>query len=106
MNFPFLLQLKCQLFFFILTTNQKFDIAIMSVIMLNMITMALEHYDQTKDFELVLHYINLVFIVIFTVECAMKIIGLRWYYFKQPWNVFDFVVVVFSLIGKLTYFPN
>lgn len=41
-----------------------------------------------------------VFIVIFTIECVMKIIGLRWYYFKQPWNVFDFVVVIFSLVGK------
>ena len=38
--------------------------------------------------------------MIFTIECVMKIIGLRWYYFKQPWNVFDFVVVVFSLVGK------
>ncbi len=41
-----------------------------------------------------------VFIVIFTIECVMKVIGLRWYYFKQPWNVFDFVVVVFSLVGE------
>lgn len=41
-----------------------------------------------------------VFIVIFTIECVMKVIGLRWYYFKQPWNVFDFVVVIFSLVGK------
>ena len=78
----------------------------MSVIMLNMITMALEHYDQTEDFATVLQYINLVFIVIFTVECVMKIIGLRWYYFKQPWNIFDFVVVVFSLIGTYTFIIN
>lgn len=72
----------------------------MSVIMLNMITMALEHYDQTTEFEQVLGYINQVFIAIFTVECVMKILGLRIYYFKQPWNVFDFVVVVLSLLGK------
>ena len=95
----FFLQLKCQLFFFKLSGNQKFDIGIMSVIMLNMVTMALEHYDQSKSFEDILGYINRVFIAIFTLECAIKIIGLRHFYFKQPWNVFDFVVVVFSVLG-------
>ena len=94
-------QLKCQLFFFLLTTNQKFDIAIMSVILMNMITMSAEHYGQSQDFEDVLKYVNQVFIAIFTLECVMKILGLRWYYFKQPWNVFDFVVVLLSVFGKM-----
>ncbi len=53
-------QLKCQLFFFILTTNQIFDIGIMTVIMLNMVTMSLEHYGQSQEFADVLRYINLV----------------------------------------------
>ena len=85
-----------------LTTNQKFDIAIMSVIMLNMITMSAEHYGQSADFEMALAYVNQVFIAIFTLECIMKIMGLRWFYFKQPWNIFDFVVVIFSVLGKYT----
>jgi len=33
------------------------------------------------------------------VECVMKLLGLRLYYFKQPWNVFDFCVVVMSILG-------
>ena len=82
-----------------LTTNQKFDIGIMSVIMLNMITMAMEHYGQSSEFERTLMYINQVFIAIFTLEAVMKILGLRWYYFKQAWNVFDFIVVVLSVLG-------
>ena len=72
----------------------------MLVIMMNMFVMALEHYDMDKSFEDGVKYINIVFIGIFTLECAMKILGLRHYYFKQPWNVFDFVVVLFSLLGK------
>ena len=103
MLFPFPLQLKCQLFFFMLTTNQKFDIGIMTVIMLNMITMAMEHFGQTQEFEDTLMYINQVFITIFTLESIMKILGLRWYYFKQAWNIFDFVVVVLSVLGKLVH---
>ncbi|KAK2168409.1 hypothetical protein LSH36_17g12061, partial [Paralvinella palmiformis] len=92
-------KLKCQLFFFKLTTNQKFDIGIMAVILLNMLTMSLEHHGQSETFSSVLMYINEVFIVIFTLECIMKLLGLRWYYFKAPWNVFDFVVVVLSILG-------
>ena len=84
-----------------ITTDQKFDIFIMIVIMLNMLTMTMEHYGQTDTYTTVLYYINLTFIVVFTVECAMKLCGLRLYYFKIPWNVFDFVVVVLSILGKL-----
>ena len=72
--------------------------------MLNIITMAMEHYDQSQPFQDTLGYINQVFIAIFTLECAMKIIGLRHYYFKQPWNVFDFVVVVLSILGMKLIF--
>jgi len=75
----------------------------MTVIMLNMIAMGLEHYEQSEEFKAGLSFVNTVFIVIFTLECIMKIIGLRWFYFKQPWNVFDFVVVVFSIFGKWIY---
>ena len=87
-----------------ITTDQKFDIVIMIVIMLNMLTMCLEHEGQSATYTTVLYYINLFFIVVFTIECAMKLIGLRLYYFKIPWNVFDFVVVVLSILGKIFQF--
>ncbi|XP_062604338.1 sodium channel protein type 4 subunit alpha B-like isoform X1 [Saccostrea cucullata] len=82
-------------------TNQKFDIGIMIIIMLNMLTMALEHYNQSEQFTTILNYINVSFIIIFTVECVLKLIGLRHYYFKFPWNIFDFVVVVLSILGEI-----
>jgi hypothetical protein len=85
---------------FELITNQKFDIFIMLVILLNMMTMAIEHYEQPHELESVLYVINQIFITIFTLECVMKLIALRQYYFKQPWNVFDFVVVISSILGK------
>jgi len=93
--------LKCQLCFFELATNQKFDIGIMLVILLNMATMSIEHYDEPQRLTDVLQYINTVFIAIFTLECVIKLIGLRWYYFRQPWNVFDFIVVIISILGNL-----
>lgn len=78
----------------------------MIVILLNMLTMAMEHYDQPEDLTISLGIVNQVFIGIFTVECCMKIIALRHYYFKQPWNVFDFIVVVMSILGMNRYDHN
>ena len=32
-------------------------------------------------------------------ECVVKIIGLRFQYFTAGWNVFDFVLVIASIVG-------
>ena len=42
----------------------------------------------------------MVFIAVFTLECITKLIALRWHYFKQPWNIFDFSVVVISILSE------
>uniref|UniRef100_A0A8C8A1U2 Sodium channel protein n=1 Tax=Oryzias sinensis TaxID=183150 RepID=A0A8C8A1U2_9TELE len=80
-------------------TKQAFDIVIMILICLNMVTMMVETDDQTKDMDNILYWINLVFIVLFTGECVLKIISLRHYYFTIGWNIFDFVVVILSIVG-------
>jgi len=76
----------------------------MVFIMLNMLTMAIEFDGQSKAYTDALEIINISFLTIFTLECVIKLLGLRLYYFKEPWNVFDFVVVVVSLLSKLSTF--
>nr|AKH03687.1 voltage-gated sodium channel alpha subunit LNav14a21+ [Lymnaea stagnalis] len=85
---------------FDITTDQKFDIVIMIIIILNMLTMMFEYEDMSKQMKDILGIFNLVFITIFTAECVLKLFGLRWYYFKVPWNVFDFIVVVLSIMAS------
>jgi len=85
---------------FEICTNKKFDMIIMLFIGLNMLTMTMDHYQQSKQFSDVLDYLNMIFIVIFSSECLMKIFALRYHYFKEPWNLFDFVVVILSILGK------
>lgn len=84
---------------FEIVTDKKFDMIIMLFIGFNMLTMTLDHYKQTATFSNVLDYLNMIFIVIFTSECLMKIFALRYHYFKEPWNLFDFVVVILSMLG-------
>ncbi|XP_077370619.1 sodium channel protein type 2 subunit alpha-like isoform X1 [Festucalex cinctus] len=80
-------------------TKQAFDIVIMILICLNMVTMMVETDNQTPDMDDILYWINLVFIVLFTGECVLKMISLRHYYFTIGWNIFDFVVVILSIVG-------
>ena len=71
-----------------------------------MVTMMVETDDQTDDMDGILYKINLVFIVMFTGECILKMFSLRQYYFTIGWNVFDFIVVILSIIGKICHlFP-
>uniref|UniRef100_A0A4W3HQN7 Sodium channel protein n=1 Tax=Callorhinchus milii TaxID=7868 RepID=A0A4W3HQN7_CALMI len=90
---------KCQGVFFDFVTKQAFDIFIMILICLNMVTMMVETDDQSEEKDHILYYVNLVFIVVFTGECLLKIIALRYYYFTIGWNIFDFVVVILSVVG-------
>ncbi|GAB1286379.1 Sodium channel protein type 3 subunit alpha [Apodemus speciosus] len=90
---------KFQGMVFDFVTRQVFDISIMILICLNMVTMMVETDDQSKYMTLVLSRINLVFIVLFTGEFLLKLISLRYYYFTIGWNIFDFVVVILSIVG-------
>ncbi|XP_072770549.1 sodium channel, voltage-gated, type I-like, alpha isoform X2 [Nerophis lumbriciformis] len=90
---------KFQGYVFDIITKQAFDIVIMVLIWLNMVTMMVETDDQSDKKKEILGWINCVFICVFTGECLLKMIALRQYFFTNGWNVFDFIVVVLSIIG-------
>ena len=43
--------------------------------------------------------LNYIFAAIFTLEAVIKIISYGKAYFKDNWNIFDFAVVIISIIG-------
>ncbi|KAK3529403.1 hypothetical protein QTP70_031133, partial [Hemibagrus guttatus] len=92
---------KIQGMVFDLISQQFFDIFIMVLICLNMVTMMVETDDQSAKKEAVLYQINLIFIVVFTGECILKMVALRQYFFTVGWNVFDFIVVILSIAGLM-----
>uniref|UniRef100_A0A4X2KU58 Sodium channel protein n=1 Tax=Vombatus ursinus TaxID=29139 RepID=A0A4X2KU58_VOMUR len=95
---------KCQAFVFDVVTSQAFDIFVITLICLNMIIMMAET-DSPEGPDLqkarLLEALNLVFVVIFTVECLLKIFALRKFYFANGWNLFDCVVVVLSVVSLM-----
>ncbi|XP_036189081.1 sodium channel protein type 5 subunit alpha isoform X1 [Myotis myotis] len=92
---------KYQGFVFDIVTKQAFDVTIMFLICLNMVTMMVETDDQSLEKINILGKINLLFVVIFTGECIIKMGALRHYYFTNSWNIFDFVVVILSIVGTV-----
>ncbi|XP_053914076.1 sodium channel protein type 5 subunit alpha-like [Cuculus canorus] len=92
---------RYQAFLFDIVTCQAFDVVIMILICLNMITMMVETYEQSEMKTNILNKINILFVSIFTAECVLKLTALRQYYFSNAWNIFDLVVVIMSLIALL-----
>ncbi|XP_046888496.1 sodium channel protein type 4 subunit alpha A [Hypomesus transpacificus] len=80
-------------------SQQFFDIFIMVLICLNMVTMMVETDDQSAEKEDFLYKINLAFIIVFSGECFLKMFALRHHFFTVGWNIFDFVVVILSVAG-------
>ena len=81
-----------------LVNLDKFEIAIMICIVLNMFQMALDHEGANQGFLLFLRISNYFFTLVFFIEAVLKLYVYRWAYFKTSWNKFDFFVVVASLI--------
>ncbi|NXN96399.1 SCN5A protein, partial [Rhinopomastus cyanomelas] len=92
---------RYQGFLFDAVTHQAFDIAVMVLICLNMITMMVETHDQSETKTNILNKINILFVTLFTTECVLKLLALRQYYFSISWNIFDLVVVIMSLVALL-----
>lgn len=70
---------------------------IIAVIVLNAITLGLETAPELVGGAMpVLLFLDRVFLGIFTVEIALKLVAYRHRFFKSGWNNFDFLIVVIS----------
>ncbi len=86
-------------------TSSTVDNFIMSIIVLNLLTMAMNFEAQSQLYELVLDWINIIFTGIFILEAIFKLLALGFTrYFQNNWNRFDFFVVVASIVDmSVTY---
>ncbi|XP_059385642.1 voltage-dependent P/Q-type calcium channel subunit alpha-1A-like isoform X3 [Carassius carassius] len=79
--------------------SPPFEYSIMSLIALNTIVLMMKYHGAPLTYDAVLKNLNIVFTILFFMECVLKIIafGVR-NYFRDAWNIFDFV----SVIGSIT----
>lgn len=84
---------------FKIVEHTNFELAITVVIVMNVITMMTRTHNQTDCMTTAIYWFNVFFLAVFIVEAVMKLVGLgpRWY-FTDTWNMFDFVVVILSIV--------
>jgi voltage-gated sodium channel len=72
---------------------------IMVVIIINAITLGLQTNQAVMaNWAEVLEIFDDIIIAIFVIEVTSRIIVHRWAFFRDPWSVFDFVVVAISVV--------
>jgi voltage-gated sodium channel len=72
---------------------------IIALILINAVTLGLETSDSVMAAAgPLLHAIDKVILAVFVVELVAKLVVHRVQFFRDPWNVFDFVVVVIALV--------
>lgn len=85
---------KCILF----VSHKAFDMTIMILIILNTLVLAFNWYMMPAYFVEPIEWVNMFFVVIFTLEAVFKIFAMRAEYFKDGWNLFDFTVVILTIV--------
>lgn len=81
--------------------DRTVDIGILICILLNTMCMALHYFGEDEVHAQLLNHANRAFVIIFTMKTIIKITGLGRYYWKEPWNIFDFMVIVGSISGVI-----
>nr|XP_023501036.1 voltage-dependent P/Q-type calcium channel subunit alpha-1A isoform X2 [Equus caballus] len=88
--------------------SPPFEYTIMAMIALNTIVLMMKFYGASVAYENALRVFNIVFTSLFSLECLLKVMAFGILnYFRDAWNIFDFVTVLGSITDILvTEFGN
>lgn len=82
-----------------LVQSSKFQNVIMGLIIVNGITMGLETSKSLSlEYGTLFSLFNTFVVTVFTIEIVLRISVYKASFFKDPWSIFDFVIVAISLV--------
>uniref|UniRef100_A0A3B1K9Y5 Voltage-dependent L-type calcium channel subunit alpha n=1 Tax=Astyanax mexicanus TaxID=7994 RepID=A0A3B1K9Y5_ASTMX len=82
-----------------LVTSCYFEYLMFLLIILNTCSLGLQHCNQSDHITKLADTLNVIFTVLFTFEMIVKLIAFKAKgYFGDPWNVFDFLIVIGSIV--------
>ncbi|XP_050746418.1 voltage-dependent calcium channel type A subunit alpha-1 isoform X8 [Drosophila biarmipes] len=85
-----------------IVVSTPFEYFIMMLIVFNTLLLMMKYHNQGDMYEKSLRYINMGFTGMFSVETVLKIIGFGVKnFFKDPWNIFDLITVLGSIVDAL-----
>uniref|UniRef100_A0A8C1V897 Calcium voltage-gated channel subunit alpha1 I n=1 Tax=Cyprinus carpio TaxID=7962 RepID=A0A8C1V897_CYPCA len=78
--------------------SKYFNRGIMVAILINTISMGIEHHEQPEELTNVLEICNIVFTSMFALEMILKLTALGFFsYLRNPYNIFDGIIVIISV---------
>lgn len=85
---------------FLITKDKRFEFTMMSVIIFSALVIGIHTFNISPILENVLFYIDYLITIIFVIEISVRIAAEKRAsdFFKDGWNVFDFIIVAVSLI--------
>uniref|UniRef100_UPI0037E709E9 dihydropyridine-sensitive L-type skeletal muscle calcium channel subunit alpha-1-like isoform X1 n=1 Tax=Semicossyphus pulcher TaxID=241346 RepID=UPI0037E709E9 len=85
-----------------IVTSCYFEYLMFLLIMLNTMCLGMQHCNQSDHVTHLSDMLNVIFTVLFTVEMILKLMAFKAKgYFGDPWNVFDFVIVIGSVVDVI-----
>lgn len=103
----------------VIQPGSRFDYCVLAVIITNSILTACKDYENLDgNFEpinvgrnAVINSLENIFLILFVLECALKIavmgcFGDKSSYFRDGWCIFDFIIVMTSIISIVPKIPN
>ena len=87
-------------FFLSIRNSQIFNIIVISVIVASAIYAGVSSYDISPEYIIYLELFDYAITIFFVVELAIRMISERslFKFFQDGWNIFDFCIVVISLV--------
>ncbi|XP_072539605.1 voltage-dependent T-type calcium channel subunit alpha-1I [Salminus brasiliensis] len=78
--------------------SKYFNRGIMIAILINTISMGIEHHEQPEELTNVLEICNIVFTSMFALEMILKLSAFGCFnYLRNPYNIFDGIIVIISV---------
>jgi voltage-dependent calcium channel R type alpha-1E len=81
-----------------------FDYFIFTCIILNTVSLTIHWYQIPDNISSAMKIVNYSFAAIFALEAIIKLIALGLEYFKDSWNIFDFIIVLATTISIILDF--
>ncbi|WP_113906748.1 ion transporter [Aliidiomarina celeris] len=83
-----------------LRANKAFETLVIAIIVLSALMVGAKTYEETSRFDQALNLLDWAVTLFFVVEIVIRMLAERRFrdFFKSGWNIFDFVIVVASLV--------
>uniref|UniRef100_A0A8C2DQL9 Calcium channel, voltage-dependent, R type, alpha 1E subunit b n=1 Tax=Cyprinus carpio TaxID=7962 RepID=A0A8C2DQL9_CYPCA len=78
--------------------SPSFEYTVLVMIALNTVVLMMKYHSAPAAYDIVLKHLNTAFTVLFSLECILKIFAFGFMnYFRDTWNIFDFITVLGSI---------